>query len=73
MVKLKLGNVCRVFGSVPNIVLNGDNTIYVSWGRRRVEDKEQSFLHYLLLLKGEFLNFCMVGIKGPDTERFFSH
>lgn len=39
--------------------------LYVSWGRR-----EQSFLHYLLLLKGEFLNFCMIAIKGPDTKIF---
>ena len=43
MVKLKLGNVCGVFGSVPNIVLNGDNTIYVSWGRRGVEDRNNPF------------------------------
>lgn len=53
MVKLKLGNVCRVFGSVPNIVLNGDNTIYVSWGRRGVEDKE----HYLFTTSSLLVTF----------------
>lgn len=64
MIKIKLDGMCEVFGSVPNIVSNGYDYKSVGVGEG-LNTRKKSFLHYLVLLRGEFLNFCMVGVKGP--------
>ena len=44
--------MCRVFGSMPNIVLNSDNTILSVGVEEGLKTRNNPFLHYLLLLKG---------------------